>query len=347
MAWHFRTVNHDIWDYDLPSQPALMDLPDSAGGTIPAIMQTTKRGQIFLLNRETGIPIAEVQEKPVPTTGGAPGEKLSPTQPYSVGMPTIGAEHLTEKMMWGATLLDQLYVRIKFRQSNYQGEFTPIAVNYPTIQQPGNAGGFNWGSVSYDPINHLAYVNDIRIPSIFWLVPRDEFEAFEAANPAPTAGHGTAPQLGTPYGIATYLATTPLDTPIVQPPFGTITAIDMVKREILWQQPAGTTQDTGPLGIKTHLPLPLGMPTYAGTMTTTGGLVFFAGFQDYYLRAYDGHTGQIVWQYRLPVGASATPISYVSPETGKQYIVLSVGGAVYSPDIGDYVMAFALPDAAK
>jgi glucose dehydrogenase len=171
VKWKFQTVHHDIWDYDLPSQPALVNVPDGKGGTIPAVLQTTKRGQLFLFDRATGKPIADVAEKPVPTTGAVPEEKLSSMQPYSVGM-----------------------------------------------------------------------------------------------------------------------------------------------------------------------------PTYAGTMTTAGGLVFFAGFQDYYIRAYDAQNGKLVWQYALPVGSSATPISYVSPVTGKQYVVISVGGAAHSPDNGDYVMAFSLPD---
>ncbi|QLG96739.1 membrane-bound PQQ-dependent dehydrogenase, glucose/quinate/shikimate family (plasmid) [Pseudomonas yamanorum] len=345
--WHFQTVHHDLWDYDLPSQPALVDLPDGEGGTIPAVMQTTKRGQIFLLNRATGKPIVDVEEKPVPTAGGAPGEKFSPTQPYSVGMPTIGAERLTEKKMWGMTMLDQLYARIRFKQVRYEGDFTPIGVNEPTIEQPGNAGGLNWGSVSYDPINHIAYINDIRIPTLFWLIPRDAFTAYEKEHPWPQDGHGPSPQLGAPYGMATYMWVTPWGTPFNQPPYGTLTAIDLDSKKVLWQRPAGTTKDTGPFGIKTHLPMPVGMPTYAGTMTTAGGLVFFAGFQDYYLRAYDAQTGKPLWKYRLPVGASATPMSYISPTTGQQYIVLSVGGAAHSPDQGDYVMAFALPDAKK
>ncbi len=115
--WHFQTTHYDLWDYDLPSQPALMDVPDQNGQIVPAVMQTTKRGQIFLLNRETGQPIADVVEKPVPSKSPIPDEKpLSPTQPYSVGMPTIGADHLNEKKIWGVTLFDQLVCRIQFKK---------------------------------------------------------------------------------------------------------------------------------------------------------------------------------------------------------------------------------------
>ncbi len=343
-VWHFQTVHHDIWDYDLPSQPALMDLPDGQGGTIPALLQTTKRGQLFLLNRKTGEPIAEVAEKPVPQDA-VPGEYLSPTQPYSVGMPTIGGDHLTEHKMWGATMLDQLWCRIRFHQLRYEGDFTPIGLT-PTIEQPGNVGGFNWGSVSYDPVNHLAYVNDIRIPSVFWLAPREQYADAAKRHPRVSDGHGPSPQKGTPYGVMTFMWFSPIGAPCVEPPFGTITAVNMVTHKIAWQVPAGTAEQRGPFDIASHLPMKMGMPTYAGTMTTAGGLVFFAGFQDYYLRAYDAQTGELLWQHPLPVGSSATPMTYVSPKTGRQYLVISAGGAPYSKDIGDYLIAFALPDKA-
>ncbi|WP_151980428.1 membrane-bound PQQ-dependent dehydrogenase, glucose/quinate/shikimate family [Acinetobacter guerrae] len=340
--WHFQTTHYDLWDYDLPSQPALMDVPDQNGQIVPAVMQTTKRGQIFVLNRETGQPIADVVEKPVPSKSPIPDEKpLSPTQPYSVGMPTIGADHLNEKKIWGVTLFDQLVCRIQFKKMSYEGDFTPVGFN-KTLEQPGNLGGMNWGSVAYDAKNQIAYMNDIRIPSVFWLVKRDEFAKVSKKYPSDGTGHGPSPQTGTPYGMVTMMWTSAMETPCTEPPFGTISAIDMKSKQVLWQVPVGTTKDLGPWGIKSHIPLAMGMPTYAGTSVTAGGVLFFAGSQDYYLRAYDAATGQEIWKYRLPIGASATPMTYVSPQTGKQYIVVSVGGAAHSNEVGDYVMAFAL-----
>ena len=336
--WKFQTVHHDIWDYDLPSQPALIDLPDGQGGTTPAVLQTTKRGQLFLLNRETGKPLAEVVEKPVPQTGAVPEEKLAPTQPYSVGMPTIGAARLTEQMMWGGTMFDQLVCRIQFRSYRYEGDFTPIGLE-KTIEQPGNAGGLNWGSVSVDTQNNRVFMNDIRIPNVFHLIKREGYDAFKKASKVKDTetGHGPSPQSGTPYGITTGLWLSPLGIPCTQPPFGTVMAVDLNTRKLAWQVPAGSGEEVG-------LPMPIGMPAYAGTSATAGGLVFFAGTQDYYLRAYDGETGKELWKHPLPVGSSATPMSYVSPKTGKQYVVISAGGAPYSPDVGDYVIAFALRD---
>lgn len=338
--WKFQTVHHDIWDYDLPAQPVLIDLPDGNGATVPALLQTTKRGQLFLLNRQTGTPLAEVQEKPVPQEGGAPGEKLSPTQPYSVGMPTIGADRVTEQTAWGLTMFDQLACRIAFRKMRYDGDFTPIGPQY-AIQQPGNLGGLNWGSVSVDLPNNRVFMNDIRVPSLFALIPRGEYVDFSLA----TTAHGpSAPQRGTPYGMATELWTSRLRVPCTQPPFGTVTAVDLNTRKIAWQVPAGTAEELGPFKVKTNLPMPMGLPSYAGTSATAGGVVFFAGFQDYYIRAYDAENGSELWKYPLPVGSSATPMTYVSPKTGKQYVLISVGGAPYSTDVGDYVLAFTLKD---
>ncbi|WP_262242431.1 membrane-bound PQQ-dependent dehydrogenase, glucose/quinate/shikimate family [Serratia liquefaciens] len=340
--WKFQTTHHDIWDYDLPAQPALVDGFDEQHNPVPALLLGTKRGQIFYLNRATGKPLAQVEEKTVPTQGAVPEEKVSPTQPFSVGMPTIGAEHLTEKKMWGTTLFDQMVCRILFKKINYQGAMTPISTQ-PTLEQPGNIGGLNWGSMSVDPANHMVYMNDVRIPSVFWLVPRDKFAEVSKHYPVKVVdGHGPSGMVGTPYGMITMMWMSPLEVPCNQPPYGTITAVDYKNKKIAWQIPAGTAEKMGPLGMTSHLPIPVGMPTYAGTMTTSGGLVFFAGFQDYYIRAYDSSTGKEVWKYALPVGASATPMSYISPKTGKQYIVLVVGGAAHSKDSGDYVIAFAL-----
>jgi quinate dehydrogenase (quinone) len=344
--WKFQTVHHDIWDYDLPAQPALIDLPDGKGGKLPAIFQTTKRGQLFLLNRETGVPLTKVEERPVPQTGGVPEEKLSPTQPYSVGMPTIGADLLTEQRMWGLTMFDQLACRVAFRKLHYEGDFTPIGLQ-KAIEQPGNLGGFNWGSVSVDVPNNLVFMNDIRVPTVFSLVPRDLYANLIGNSPVDASGHSLSDQRGTPYGLATGRWSSVLGIPCAQPPFGTITAIDLNTRKIAWQIPAGTAEQLGPSGIKTKLAMPMGMPTYAGTSATAGGVVFFAGFRDYYIRAYDAENGKELWKYPLPVGSSATPMTYVSPATGKQYVLISVGGAAYSDDVGDYVMAFALGDGGK
>ena len=344
--WWFQTTHHDLWDYDIPSQPALLDMKNDQGVMVPAILVFTKRGQIFAYDRRDGTPITRIIEKPVPTQGSIPENIISPAQPYSVGMPTMAMDRLTEARTWGMTMFDQLLCRISFKQLRYLGDFTPPAQEW-SIVTPSAMGGQNWGSASYDPVNHRLILNDIRLPNIRRLLTRAQYdEVIKTEAPTPD-GHTLAPMARTPYAIHSKSYMSPLGVPCPQPPFGTISAIDLDTRKIVWQIPAGTAEQLGPLGMKLGLPLTPGMPTYAGSSTTAGGLVFYAATQDYYLRAYDAETGKEVWRHALPVGASATPMSYISPVDHRQYVVVSVGGAAHSKDVGDYVMAFALPANTK
>ena len=336
VRWHYQTTHHDLWDYDLPAQPALYDLPDGHGGTVPALIQVTKQAQIFVLNRETGKPITEVVEKPV-AQGHAVGERYSPTQPFSVGMPMIGADRLTESKMWGATPFDQLMCRIQFRKMRYDGPFTPPGEDV-SLQWPGSLGGMNWGGVSIDEANGLMFVNDMRIGLWSSLIPRNHIKGNGGG-----VEMGLASMFGTPYWSNRDRFMSPLGIPCQEPPFGTMTAINLVTKKIAWQVPVGTVQDTGPFGVKMRLPMPVGMPTLGASLSTRSGLVFFAGTQDYYLRAFDESTGKEVWKARLPVGSQGGPMTFVSPKTGRQYVVVTAGGARQSPDRGDYVMAYALP----
>jgi quinate dehydrogenase (quinone) len=336
--WHFQTVHHDLWDYDVPSQPALYDVPDGHGGTLPALIQTTKRGEIFMLDRRNGQPIAPVEERPVPQ-GGMADDRLAPTQPFSVGMPSIGTEALSEQRMWGLTLLDQLVCRIDFRQSRYEGIFTPPSERQ-TIQYPSWLGGMNWGSVSIAENLGYLIVNDTRVAVVNQLVRRAAYDRAAQAN----GGHeGSAPQAGTPWGVEQRRFLSPLGIPCQQPPYGTLSAIDLSTRKMVWSVPLGTTQETGPLGIATHLPIPIGMPTRGGPLTTSSGLIFIGASQDFNLRAFDVRTGSERWSARLPVGAEATPMTYRSARSGRQFVVISAGGNSVSPAKGDYIVAYALP----
>lgn len=339
VQWVFQTVHHDIWDYDLAAQPALYDLPDGQGGTTPALIQLTKRGQIFMLNRRNGQPLSEVVEKPVPHTV-AEGDWVAKTQPYSVGMPSFGTAPLTEADMWGATFFDQLACRIAFKELNYEGEFTAPSTK-PTLLYPGYYGGFNWGSAAIDERNGYLFVNDIRMPQVVQLEPIASVDPSKLV-----AGHGvgsTYPMTGTPFVIDHRAFNSPLGIPCQAPPWGVFAAVDLNTQKVVWERPAGTVEDAVVNGIKAKLPVPLGMPTLGGGVTTGSGLVFYAGTQDYYLRALDIATGKEVWKGRLPVGGQATPMSYISPESGRQFVVIAAGGARQSPDRGDYVVAYALP----
>lgn len=341
--WVFQTTRHDVWDYDLPSKPVLYDVPGGNGERIPALIQTTKRGEIFLLDRRSGKPIAEVVEKDVPTDG-VPGERLSPTQPYSVGMPQIRQGRLTEAGMWGITPMDQLACRIAFRQLEYKGDFTPPSTRW-YLPHPSPFGTMNWGGISIDKAHDYLIVNDMRIMMKARLIPRDEVSkaTAQSGKAGPGVG-GIVPMEGTPYGLSRAMVTSPLGVPCTDPPFGMMTAIDLKTRQIAWQRSMGTAEQLGPLGIKTGLPIPIGMPTLGGPVATASGLIFFTGTADYYLRAIDVKTGQEVWKSPLPVGAQSTPLVFKSPESGKQYVVVTAGGGRTAPDRGDYIIAYALPD---
>ncbi|ETF02735.1 quinate dehydrogenase [Advenella kashmirensis W13003] len=340
VRWHFQTTHHDLWDFDLPAQPLLYDIPDGKGGTHFALVQVTKQGEIFMLDRVTGKPLAQVQEKQVPQ-GNVPGERYSETQPFSVGMPSIGNQTLTESDMWGATAFDQLLCRIQFKGMRHDGVYTPPGEDR-ALQFPGSLGGMNWGGVSVDPTTNYMFVNDMRLGLANYMIPREKVGAGASG-----IEMGVVPQDGTPYGAMRERFLSQLGIPCQKPPFGTMTAIDLKTRKIVWQVPVGTVQDTGPLGIRMGMPIPIGMPTLGPSLATQAGLLFFAGTQDFYLRAYDSSTGKEIWKSRLPVGSQSGPMSYISPKTGKQYILINAGGARQSPDRGDYIIAYALPDDAN
>lgn len=321
VRWAFQTVHHDLWDYDVASQPVLVDLPID-GETVPALIQPTKHGEIFLLDRRTGEPLAAVEEQPAPR-GAVPGEHYAPTQPASVGMPSLTPPPMTERDMWGATMLDQLWCRIAFRQLRYEGKFTPPGLDR-SLSWPGNNGVMNWGSVSVDESRRLMAVSSSYMPLLVQLLPRDQAPPGEQIS-FDKRGAPISPQLGTPYAVSTERPfMSPLGVPCNAPPWGRLSVIDLDSRELLWQRPLGTTQDVAPLGIA----MP-GAFTQGGAVVTRSGLVFIAAAQDDYLRAFDIETGQELWKGRLPAGGQATPMSFVSAKNGRQYVVIAAGGHQY------------------
>lgn len=338
--WVYQTVHNDLWDFDLPMQPSLVDFPVD-GKSVPAVVIGTKAGQIFVLDRATGKPLTHVEEVPV-KAADIPNEQYSLTQPKSLGMPQIGAPTLTESDMWGATPFDQMLCRISFKQMRYEGLFTAPGTDL-SLSFPGSLGGMNWGGLSFDPVHGYIFANDMRLGLWVKMTPQEKNAPTASGGEALNTGMGAVPLKGTPYSVNKNRFLSIAGIPCQAPPFGTLTAIDMKTRQIAWQVPVGTVQDTGPLGVKMHLPLPIGMPTLGGTLSTQGGLVFIAGTQDYYLRAYNTADGSEIWKARLPVGSQGGPMTYVSPKTGKQYVVITAGGARQSPDRGDYVIAYALP----
>jgi quinoprotein glucose dehydrogenase len=349
--WSFQTTHHDLWDYDIPAQPVLVDLP-VAGGTEPALVQSTKRGEIFVLDRRNGHPIFPVTERPAPR-GAVPDQRLSPTQPFSAI--SLLPARLVEKDMWGATPLDQLACRIQFKESRYQGIFTPWTLDKPIIVFPGALGVVDWGGVAVDENRKILVANTSAIPYRDELMRRSEGppaaqrDWLQTPPPGqPQANHAWSPMVGTPYIAHIVGFLSPLGIPCTQPPWGFEQAIDLKSGKLLWKRPIGTPEDNGPWGIKTHLHIPMGVPNIGGSIVTAGGLVFNGSTLDQYLRAYDLRTGRELWKARLPAGGQATPMTYVSPVSGRQFVVIDAGGHQgLKTQTGDYVMAFALPARAS
>jgi quinoprotein glucose dehydrogenase len=339
--WSFQTVHYDLWDYDIGSQPMLFDLKTPAGVT-PALIEPTKRGQLFILDRRTGRPLFPVVEKPAPQAGAV--ERLSPTQPWSVALPDLGGPRLTERMMWGITPLDQMWCRIRFRQARYEGSFTPPGLT-DALQDPGYMGGVEWGSASIDNERQLAFILSNRFVTLTRLLPRSDPRARGLkANPNSMLG-GLVPQEGTPFAADIRFFMSPLNAPCHQPPYGLVNAVDLRTGRLAWSRPLGTGRDLGPLGIHSRLPIPMGIFTFGGALGTQSGLVFAAASQDHAFRAFDAATGKLLFEADLPASGSSTPISYVS-RSGRQFVVISTEAPAGSTGGGFHggLTAFALPE---
>jgi membrane-bound PQQ-dependent dehydrogenase (glucose/quinate/shikimate family) len=345
VRWTFQAVHHDLWDYDLAAQPALVDFP-AGDSTVPALVLATKTGQLFVLDRRTGLPLTPVAERTAPKSP-LPGERSSPTQPYSVGMPDLSGKRLTEADMWGLTPFDQLYCRIAFKRSVYEGMYTPLGLT-PSLRYPGELGGIDWGSVSIDEGRGLLIVN------ANYMADRDQFISREQANreglvPRTDPRGHFAPggaMAGTPYAVHWGAFLTALGVPCQRPPYGTLSAIDLRSRQTVWSRPLGDARNSGPFKLPLGLPIELGAPNIGGTLTTGGGIVYVAATQDEMFRAIDVHSGRVLWQSRLPAGGHATPITYRGSD-GHQYVVVAAGGGALQDKPGDTLVAFRLNDTVR
>ena len=344
LRWRFQTVHHDLWDYDVPSQPTLIDLPTPSGKR-RALIQPTKRGEIFVLDRATGEPIKAVKEMAVPQDGIPLGERLSPTQPFSVEMPSFRGPTLRESDMWGLTPLDQLLCRILFKRSRYEGTLTPVSLERPTIIDPGYSGGINWGSVSVDVDRALMIVNWMRLPSRVELLSREEardrgFRAFDGTR---GQGSGRHPQENAPYAAQVAPFLSPTGIPCSAPPWGSLSAVDLASGRVLWSQPLGNGRDSGPWGLRSHLPVTMGVPNSGGSLTTRGGLVFIGASVDSMVRAFDSDSGKLLWQASLPGAGMATPMTFQS-SGGRQFVVIAAGGRpALKTRLSTKIVAYALP----
>lgn len=333
LVWHFQTVHHDLWDYDVPAQPTLTTLRRN-GREVPAVIQSTKMGLLFVLHRETGEPLFPVEERPVPQSG-VPGETLAPTQPFPVAPPPLVAQRLTPDNAWGLTPWDRGACRERIAALLNEGIYTPPSLQ-GSLMYPGNAGGSNWGGIAVDPVRRLVLANTSDFPWAVTLFPAEEYERRRQER----RGVELAPQRGTPYGLEREALLSPLGLPCSPPPWGTLAAVDLDAGEIRWQVPLGSPRDMTPLPLL----IELGVPNLGGPLVTASGVVFIGAAMDSYLRAFDVETGERLWRGRLPAGGQATPMTYRLRPDGKQYVVIAAGGAGHAPTVlGDAVVAFALP----
>jgi quinoprotein glucose dehydrogenase len=334
VVWARQFVHHDVWDYDMPAQPVLIDL-DRNGEKVPAVVQATKMGMLFVLDRRTGEPLFPIEERPVPQQGVA-GEVLSPTQPFSSLPSLVPNGRLSPDDAWGLTPWDRGKCADRISELRSDGIFTPPTLQ-GTVEWPGYSGGSNWGSVSFDPSRQFVIANTNRLPFVVQLIERDKLKDTYESHKYPDSEF--ARQIGTPYGMRRQVILSPLGVPCTAPPWGTLSAVNLASGKIQWQVPLGTSRDLAPWPVWWID----GVPNLGGSIVTAGNLVFIAAASDNFIRAFDIDTGRELWRGRLPAGGQATPMTFA--HGGRQFIVISAGGhGGIGTTRGDYVVAFALPN---
>jgi quinoprotein glucose dehydrogenase len=322
-VWGFQVVHHDLWDYDVASQPTLFTWKNK----IPAIAITTKMGRLFILDRTNGKSLFPVEEQPVPKSD-IPGEEAWPTQPS--GISTV-PEGLRPSDAYGSTPEDQQWCEERIKASRSEGIFTPPSVQ-GTLVYPGNAGGVNWSSSAYDPQRHLLIMNTNHLAMWVRLIERDKLAGIYAAREENRMKGEFARQAGTPYGMYREPFLSPKGTPCTPPPWGTTMAVDLFSGKKAWDVPLGSYVKDAQTGTI----------NFGGPVVTATGLVFTAAAADNYLRAFDADNGKEIWKFELPASAQATPMTY--SVAAKQYLVIAAGGhGKLGTKQGDYVVAFALP----
>lgn len=328
LVWGRQLVHHDIWDFDPSAQPTLVDLRHD-GVTIPAVIQPTKMGFLFTFNRETGAPVFPIMEKPVPQDA-VPGEVPSPTQPFpSAPPPLVRQAAVTPDDAFGILFFDKRGCAKRIAQYKSEGIFTPPSLQ-GSLMQPGNAGGFNWGGIAFDPHRQLAIGNSMNLPFVVALVKREDL--MKEYKSGDYDGWEFARQTGTPYGMRRIMFQSPLGIPCAKPPWSTLSGVDMEHGTIKWQVPLGDIPF-----VHTNL----GMPALGGPVATASGLVFIGATLDNQFRAFDTDTGKLLWQVSLPAGGQATPMTYMA--AGRQFVVIAAGGYKDASKRGDYLVAYALP----
>ncbi len=311
LKWFQQLVHHDIWDWDLPAAPILIDVRRN-GRVVPAVAQITKMSTLFIFDRATGEPLFGLEERPVPQSD-VPGEATWPTQPFPLKPPplsrttfdpardfyTLTPEHAAYcQELWSA---NKMYTK---------GMFTPPGLEGMMVTFPSTLGGGNWSGLSYDPARGLVFSNIMNLGQVARMERRTQGAA----------------------GTLEYERTTPWKRPIGRfwnlesripcsaPPFGELVAVDVNTASIAWRVPLGVFEDLKARGFGAT-----GTPNMGGTIATAAGLIFVGGTIDRRFRAFDAETGTALWETTLEASAHATPMTFQGRD-GRQYVVIAAGG---------------------
>lgn len=329
VIWSRQLVHHDLWDYDTNSAPTLVDIKKD-GQTIPALVQTTKQGFLFVLNRLTGEPVYPIVEHAVPASN-VPGEQASPTQPFeATPVPTMGRKWPGIASI--ANVVSGGYCSREYSALRYEGRFTPPSLGAGSLEFPGTSGGIEWGGGALDPASNTFVVNSSKVAMIYRLIPRAKFAEEAKSDP-----NDYFPQTGTPYGVYVAPFLNYLGMPCWKPPYGTISGYDLNTGKLLWEHPFGEVQHWG-----FYMPYDWGSVTIGAPVITKSGLVFIGASMDSRVRALDEKTGKLLWRSQVDAPAVSMPAIYTYK--GKEYVVFTVGGnSILMPKVSDQLVAFALP----
>jgi outer membrane protein assembly factor BamB len=321
--WHFQTVHHNIWDYDLPAQPIQFTMKRD-GRSIEAVAQITKTGFVFVFDRATGRPLFDVEERAVPRSPIA-GEESWPTQPFPVKPPPFARQSMRLDELTTVTPESRSECLEKIKGAEIEGSLYRPVTEKPTVFFPGTNGGANWGGGSFDPATGTLYVNSMDVAAFMRLVRRPA----DARLPWRTQGFGRF------WDSNNY--------PCQQPPWGSLTAIDINKGDFRWQVRLGEFDELTKRGIPKT-----GTPNLGGSIVTAGGLVFIAATNDGKFRAFDKDTGEELWVTRLPASGHATPLTYLGKKSGRQFVAIASGGGnKYNTEFSGKLVVFALPEKGE
>lgn len=335
VVWHFQVVHHDLWDYDVAAPPVLVTL-EHEGQPTPAVLVATKTGQLFVLHRETGVPLVPVEERPVPKSR-IPGEVASPTQPFST-LPLLSPHGVTATDAFGLADADRGWCRQALASLRTEGVFTPPDTAR-TLVIPANIGGAHWGGIAFDPVRQIAVIPTNRIAATVQLIPRARINR-DTLRDDDDAEY--TDMRGTPYVMRRDFVLSPAGLPCTALPWGALVAVDLRGRRILWQVPLGSLDELVRQKANVSLPPGAGAPNLGGAIVTAGGLVFVAATPEGALRAFDIETGKELWRGKLPAGGKATPMTYQLTAGGPQYVVIAAGGDGDFFGRADHVIAFTL-----